>query len=718
MCCGEDMVNKRIEASPEIEANLLSFAQKLNADAAILYKYIDEQDLEGTEILELISKSPVVVNNKNFYSEIIKNNFFSNSLSLQEIVDNFKKGNIDLESKETEKLFNLLKKHIKVLRFCYIAEQDPESKNWDFNYRQRPPKYLIFSDSILQDKYITGQIPHEGATAFFCRAKWKKQNKNKINIPHWHMSRPEINKQTCHSRFSEDPNVYNNYDSHSAAWILLRKNQKNVMGCLRFEYYHNEKRLGSTEYNKKVVAKLVKKVSIPQINELFVSGFTNVLKKQNNKSYEKYYHCLEPLLFEVKKISLLLKKLQSINSNKVFDQLYSIHYLIEHLLYVLKRNTYYGDEILERVSCFISDLLKTLGLHEDIFGEVWSSLRRHEDLMLYRIEKYRDHFMHQFHVFISGYIIIYSYGIEFFQDSLNQLHKRDIIKFYDEEAKKQTTTLTFSKIDVIRVWALAALFHDCGYVFQKLGKGVEEFSEKVLGSKLRAYFFWDDTIFTAKGTNIPTEIEKMCHYFTPCHLSSNFDQLSLFKILLQEGITNNDHGVISAIILLQKHKGDKVGFPDVPLINHLIYIASLAISTHNSNVFMQIKKQGVNKICLRKNPIAFLLSYCDQSQEWGRKRSSIDHNYTAIPHLELFQTPDTKITDHEKNVKITLYYPAGESGQAPNTDEIKEILDIAKETFISPTGNTFEIYYNIRNSTNESFPIPYSTCDKRCQIQE
>jgi hypothetical protein len=704
------MKDKRIEASPEIEAILLSFAQKLNADAAILYKYIDEQDLEGTEILELISKSPAVVKNKNFYNTVINDDILKEYVSLENIVENYKTGTIDLEAEATEQLFELLKKHIKILRFCYIAEQDPNSTNWSFNYSQRPAKYLIFSDDILQDKYKEKQIPGEGTTAYFCRAKWKEQSGTPGNIPHWYMSRNNINATASHSNFSGDPHVYSNYDSHSAAWILLRNAENNVMGCLRFEYYQNAK-LGSTEYGPLDIQCLLENISIPQINELFVSLITNVLKKRNNDSYENYYHCLEQLLFEVKRISLSLKKLQSTKrdeeARKEIEQLNSIHYLIEHLLYVLKRNTYHGDEILERVSCFISDLLKALGLHEKIFGEVWSSLRRHEDFMLYGIEKYRDHFMHQFHVFLSGYIIIYSYGIDYFQNLLNQLYGEHIINLSDQKTKK---CLSFSKIDVLRVWALASLFHDCGYAFEKLGQGLEDFSNKVLNSILKSYFFWDDTIFNDEGNNISTEIEKICNYLTPCKMSSNLDRLSLFKILLQEGIKNNDHGVISAIILLQKYNRDSEGY-NVPLINQLIYIASLAISMHNSNVFSKIKTQ----ICIQKNPIMFLLSFCDLSQEWGRKRSDLGNNYNAIPHLQSFKVPLSDEADpKKKNTEIILYYPPGEQGQKPDTDIIKKTLNLAKDTFTSPIGNIFKISYNIRNSREDSFTIEFSNCAKSC----
>jgi hypothetical protein len=39
----------------------------------------------------------------------------------------------------------------------------------------------------------------------------------------------------------------------------------------------------------------------------------------------------------------------------------------------------------------------------------------------------------------------------------------------------------FSKTDVLRIWAMASLFHDCGYAFEKLSKGFEAFSKRLFG---------------------------------------------------------------------------------------------------------------------------------------------------------------------------------------------------------------------------------------------
>ena len=60
----------------------------LRADTAILYKYIDESDVEGLEILNLISKSQMVKGKvEHFYDSVIDNTLFKEVGSLRQLVD-------------------------------------------------------------------------------------------------------------------------------------------------------------------------------------------------------------------------------------------------------------------------------------------------------------------------------------------------------------------------------------------------------------------------------------------------------------------------------------------------------------------------------------------------------------------------------------------------------------------------------------------------------
>ena len=78
----------RIESTPEIEAVLKSILDKLDADAAILYKFIDIEDLEGTELLQLLNRSPLTtdLNNNIFTSNKIDDKQLNLHKNLEELI--------------------------------------------------------------------------------------------------------------------------------------------------------------------------------------------------------------------------------------------------------------------------------------------------------------------------------------------------------------------------------------------------------------------------------------------------------------------------------------------------------------------------------------------------------------------------------------------------------------------------------------------------------
>lgn len=756
------MNQNRIESSPEIEAFLKALLEKLKADTAILYKYIDVNDLEETELLDLISKSPVIKKNPDFLTEVIKpeKGLLKREGGLQKLVDDYENGTLRLDDKVTKADLLQLKHLIRVLRFCDLAEKKPEESRWDFDYAKRPPKYLVFSDKLLNKNFRKNPIQYEGVTSYFLRTRgtgnplYQPTNENPgankealsktstADLPSsvmnpnsflittdpasWLLSRDEIDRSIAHSKFGDDTTVYSNYDSHHAIWLLLEKAEdRDVIGCLRLEYYPETSYSGEQtriEQFKEKTSELLMSVSVRPVTDLFVSEIQNVLAKQKEFSYSKQFHCLEPILKQLKKIGIELKaqlrkpKTEDEKTEKELTALNQVHNLLEHLFYVLKRNTYYGEAILSRINRFIGDLLKAVSLPEDIFLNVWESLKKHEDLMLYSIDNYRDHFMHQFHVFVTGYMLIYSYGIDRLLDLINRNYG-EFVQSDDDKDK------VFTKIDVIRIWTLAALFHDCGYAFEKLPDGFETFSKRVLGTNLKSHFFWDEVIL--RSGDIPGTLQKISEYFRICPVcSSGFNQVDLFRILIQQAIKNNDHGVISAIILMQQYLNYSKGHVQIDRIEPIMNIAALAIALHNKSVFESVKKQGNQRICIRYNPIMFILAYCDLVQEWGRKKTIAEDKQIATPHLQNLSFPDIPKDDNPSDdtdshvFNVELFYPSHSKGLPPNANKIKEALDPALTTFSVSPDSTFSINYNIRNSAQNSFKPTFYSCGSRCDESE
>ena len=759
-----------------ISVSLLhSFVKILKADAVILYKCIQEDDLEVTELLSLINNSPIMdksayENGKTFFSEKIIENFIKDypkngsKTSFQSLINDFKQG-AKIDEKEHRDMFVELKQKIKVLRFCAIAENDPNHSRWNFDYKKRPPKYLLFDNSILKcpskeslKKDDSDNIPNEGLTALFCRADGgyinalqkssdldedKNINESKSNqagngnetngeeagggVYSLIMNRTSIGKNKSHSKKQSDPNVYDNFSSHHAGWMILKdiEDKNTIVGCLRFEFYDSHK----AAENIKIAKDKLPKMAIRPINDIIVADILQMLEKNKEHSYDRTYKCLKPLLNEIKQIGQEKRKITEDvkNTNKKskiiaeYERLAKIHYQIEHLLYVLKRNTYFGDAAINRIKHFIKDLLENLSLPGSIFVDIWDQLRRHEDLMLYQIDKYRDHLVHQFHTFISGYIIIHRFGLDKFQELLNGNYNNFVSKdnYWEEEC-------CFSKLDVIRVWAFTSLFHDCGYAFEKMPQGLKIFSEKVSGIKLKSKFFWDDFIFNNEV--VPRIIQELSTYYvipgnnkrgSSCKFKESHQGLTgtyLFRTLIQQMINSNDHGVLSATILMKQYYEYNKGYPKVVRIDPIIKIASIAIAMHNKPVFEKISLKDNSKICFSLNPIVFLLAYCDITQEWGRINredeflSQKDLDGYVSPKLHKIQSEDDPFCNSCKKIQIELHYPAKEKGKHLDREKIEELLFSAMNSFVSPQKEiSFEIAYKLKGG--KVFSKRFDTCN-------
>lgn len=745
----------RIESSSEIRALLHALLIRLKADTAILYKFIDEEDLEGTELLHLMSKSAMIRENKNFYSGVLDgakcdrifqrrsddeiNDVLDIKLrepgsQLKNLVESYEQGTIDLNAGSVTEQLHSLKKYIKVIRFCELAEMDPSERRWDFDYVKRPPKYLIVSNEILTPGYQSNPIRHEGVSAFFCRLGAGKPLCRKGAITwcpdreggdpvSWILSREEINTCDAHSRFGEDASVFSNYDSHTAIWMLLRAEDEqrkdgkgDIIGFIRFEYYPAKMRTGGfnslpPERVKSEGLNELKMISSLAVINVIIAEVKTVLAKHKEQSYSEQYRCLEPLMREVKEIGIGLKRklapgIEAGEAGAERKRLHDIHYHLEHLLYVLKRNTYYGDDIEKRVHRFLRDLIEALDLPPDIFSNAWDNLRKHEDLMLYKIDNYRDHLMHQFHVFVLGYILIHRLGIEELRRCLKTRE--------DSSSRAHDGAGEFSDLDILRIWVLAALFHDCGYPFEKLPTAFEVFSERILMRRMPSHYSWETYILDDQNVrNILSGISKR---YLPCPRGgSNYCSVELFGDLLKKAVIQNDHGAISALILMQQYLHFENGFKKVPLIDEIMNAAAFAIAIHSKSKHIKTNNQCV---CMGLNPIAFILAYCDNAQEWGRKAKESAEPPKAVPSLRAIEFPSAgppaNVVDRARHFSVHLDYPSEAKGLMPKQGEVGEQLDSTIAAFITPGNYRFEIHYWVRRNRMRSFEKSFQRCGDVC----
>lgn len=208
---------------------------------------------------------------------------------------------------------------------------------------------------------------------------------------------------------------------------------------------------------------------------------------------------------------------------------------------------------------------------------------RHHLQMLARIEPvlqsakryYRDHFFHSLEVCFLGHVLLST------TRGGEPLWKR---------AARCMGASDWDEFRVLRVWYLAALTHDIGYM-------VDVFTQSWKQGK---FFTHEKSIETCLEEDFPAAIKKVSEAIK--------DTTILADIKCEKPA--EDHGCFAAVSLLAilNHCAKK----DSQFLPAEYHAAVRAIALHGD--------ARDNRIAFNKEPIAFLLTLCDAVQEWNRPR--------------------------------------------------------------------------------------------------
>ena len=234
--------------------------------------------------------------------------------------------------------------------------------------------------------------------------------------------------------------------------------------------------------------------------------------------------------------------------------------------------------------------------------QVIESFGNFEDI-LFQLEDYRGHFVHQFNVFVIGYYV------------LNKLLGNP----------GKTSQYFYRSNDPNFTWMLASTFHDVGYPIEQ----VDRWFSNVL------------QMFLKTDTSYKIEIEKALtpvffeyvKYLSETHMSLKFNKRERIgqpndrdwrlNDLLLTNLRKKDHGVIGALSLIHSLLTQEVLASNQEWLDGTfpgeIMPACHAISLHN------LSPKDV-KIDFKNYPYAFLLSLCDELQDWGRTMTGEDHS--------------------------------------------------------------------------------------------
>lgn len=268
------------------------------------------------------------------------------------------------------------------------------------------------------------------------------------------------------------------------------------------------------------------------------------------------------------------------------------------------------DEIYNKVTRLVSDIASILNLQVtlDIIDNVGPAF----ESLLGTDVRYREHFMHQFQVFLLGYYLI---------NKKNSLRDK-LINYL------QNIDPGCGLEDVLKVWFIASMFHDFGYSVGKMEGWLENYFVRVaVPSKFQIR--WAD-IFVCY------EIEKT-NLVELISCNSNEPKDKIADIIKDAFMNEHDHGVISGLVFMKILHNHQIN-------ETLLREACCAITLHTEAIFSKFGKLKIDQF-----PFAFLLVFCDNAQQWGRPRMM-----TLIPDIDI--KLEDIITDNCTKVEMKLRY--------------------------------------------------------------
>jgi len=527
------------------------------------------------------------------------------------------------------------------------------------SYKTRPHKYIVFNWSLLDGSNQNIPIIKEGITAFTTRTG------ESLALE----SRPYVDQHKAFSGKNEGPNLVHD-NCCQVAIIPIKDEKSNIVGAIRCDIYELARK---PEFRQQTLNQL------KGVNDILCKIIHIGKKAEASYSYSKLFHGIN-----------ILENLKEIQSRVTDNTDKNVYHDTKKLFYVLKRRRYFGEEaIIDRVMGYIKDVCDTLSLDKNPIASLLESFRKHEDLMLYSSVNYRDHFMHQFHVFVVGYIILHYIGLERVANILNN----KIIKLKDDKLTEK---------HILRIWFLSSIFHDCSYLLPEFDKNIGKFLTEILEApsntkmsdndkfKFSVNLKWDQ--LTKAG--FLQELSKIAEYLQVKHQSLNVAAVSAE---LSQLMFEREHGILGAVIMLQKMSHADT-WKENTLYDIEKYVAALAIALHMPKAYERIRaflgKPG--HLFFENCPIMFLLSYCDFLQEWGRKSTNKAKELgTPIFH---------SLSHNEHNQSITcklVYTPDSfQPGQTvPSKVQIEKWARSLQDTFKSINfGFAVEYYHSAKTN--------------------
>ncbi len=366
-------------------------------------------------------------------------------------------------------------------------------------------------------------------------------------------------------------------------------------------------------------------------------------------------------------------------------------------------------------------------LWEEHLGLEYPEIQRHLEEILLRDDKYRDHFIHQFQVFLIGaYILEKMYDLRDYKAVLDSFENDYQCKIED-------------------AWLAASTFHDFNYGLQNFDSWLKQFFVDTLSINNKEardnlnILNLDSAMVRESFSDI---ITNMVHLLT-----SDEDNIKKAnRFFYEKSVRDRNHGVLSSLSLIKLSEIQK---NKLKINSNALLQSALAIACHDEDIWealcgckgylrdnnkcekpcdrelftgkeiavskLNISKGGGNRKCelweqelmeksifkkikFKSNPLIFLLIFCDSVQEDGR-----------ITSMSIGDNTQSNINKFITHIDYSIFniWAESEKSLVKFDENNKTQVDIIKKAFTEKDctlSNSAKIY-KMSKSSNKDWKI-------------
>ena len=182
----------------------------------------------------------------------------------------------------------------------------------------------------------------------------------------------------------------------------------------------------------------------------------------------------------------------------------------------------------------------------------------------------------------------------------------------------------------MKLWFMASVFHDIGYPFEKIQDWLDKFvlgvlknsdEPESLTSLIPMEFHWG-TLFARRYHWY--HLERIANSLCSCYRPNDAKVRTELLVALAKHVAETpDHGLFSALILQNFLRVNVADCEVDPVVT--------AVSLHNWIVSRAVRSVLGCPLTFRRDPLSFLLMFCDTAQEWGRAEAALRDLKPASP---------------------------------------------------------------------------------------